>query len=178
MYESDPLSRVLRMADRAASQSTPLRDPVALASVSVTRARRQLQRRRWLVGMSLFAAIVGAATELMVPRASRPRPDGAPDLAALRAEVTALTARGDQLAFEIKAHSAFHAEIAPRRVDAVAPQTIEMRERAAFVLVLLADRTAAAGGDADTVAAGYRRAAENFPDSRSGAIARQRLHAP
>ena len=42
-----------------------------------------------------------------------------------------------------------------------------MRERAAFTLVLLADRTAAAGGDADTVAAGYRRAAEDFPDSRS-----------
>ena len=174
MDDGDPIFRLLQMADRTADQSSRIQNPHALALGAIASARRRHRKRRRLAGAVVVVAIIGVALTHVHLRAFRPAPDSAAPLAALRAEVTELTARSDRLVSEIAARSADRPEAASKAPDGEVPRTAEMRERAAFALVFLADRTAAAGGNADAAAA-YRLAAQTFPDARSGLTARRRL---
>ena len=170
----DGIAELLRRADgEAAVQPNRPSGVVAQAAMLRVGVRRV---RRWVVSV---AAVAGLAALAAIPQMT-PRRQGA-TVAELRAEVDALRARADRLAAEV---TVLRQQAKARPVDAAASldgtpllraAVAGERDQAAYLLLRSADRCRDAGADATLVSTAYRRAAEAFPETASGAVARARV---
>lgn len=164
---TDSLEQLLRQTDAAAP---PLPGTVGLANRVIETRKRELARRRKIVGVCAVMSILSIAGEWMQRQGSvAPVAVVAPLPSSASLEITASLHQqtADLLMGERKPKPS------PRLRSTIPDMRLE-RDRAALVLVYEADRHARDHRLPEAIAA-YRRAVELFPQTHWGEIARQRL---
>lgn len=173
----DPLTQLLRAADRTASSppTAPADLPERIRQLARQR-RRNLYRHSalavaLLAGLSIFLRPSGSSTP---EYAHVPTTDRTPDATALRMELLAIRAEAEALRAEVLA-----ARPAPARTHvrpAVTMDTVDDElERAAYLIVYQADRYHRELDLPKLAIASYRQTIDLFPKTRAAQTARDRL---